>query len=373
MINQYKDLDIFIDNILENHMMRLLLIRNLRKSSVIIVLMLCIFLLECAQHLFRMAGRYMDILDIVAKVIEEESQALKHLSENLPANIEDAVNTIYSSKGRLAVSGIGKSGHIGRKISSTMASLGQKSFFIHPSEAHHGDLGMLDENDVLLLISYSGESVELIPVIDYAKRIGIKIISISKNRESTLAKSSDVPLVLEGLKEACPLGVAPTVSSTATLALGDALAIALLSKRGFTKAQFKELHPGGALGKKLSFTYDIMHKSIPLVEPNTSMQEALLVMSEFGLGCVGIIGERGEMVGIVTDGDLRRHIKENFLETKVQDIMTKTPIMINENIPASEALFMMESNKITNLFVVDHEKKPIGVVNIHDIISNKIV
>ena len=199
----------------------------------------------------------MDFVNEAKRVIIEEAKALELLAENLPTHFEEAVETIINSQGRLVVSGIGKSGHIGRKISSTMASLGQKSFFLHPSEAQHGDLGMLDKNDILLLLSYSGEAVELIPVIDFARRFGIKIISISKSNETTLAKNSDISLNLPPIKEACPLGVAPTVSSTTTLALGDALAIALLSKRGFTKEQFKTLHPGGALGKTLSTVFDI--------------------------------------------------------------------------------------------------------------------
>lgn len=315
----------------------------------------------------------MDFLKEAKRVIIEEAKALELLAENLPIQFEEAVKMIVNSKGRLVVSGIGKSGHIGRKISSTMSSLGQKSFFLHPSEAHHGDLGMLDKNDILLLISYSGEALELLPVIDFAKRFGIKIISISKNNETTLAKNSDISLNLPKIKEACPLGVAPTVSSTTTLALGDALAIALLSKRGFTKEQFKILHPGGALGKTLSSVFDIMHKKIPLVESGVNMQEALITMSEFGFGCVGIIDVAGKLIGIVTDGDLRRNMCNDLLQKEVDKIMTKSPITINRNIPVSELLHIMEDKKITNIYVIDSDKKPIGLVHIHDIILRKIV
>lgn len=315
----------------------------------------------------------MDFLKEAKRVIVEEAKALELLAENLPIQFEKAVEMIVNSKGRLVVSGIGKSGHIGRKISSTMSSLGQKSFFLHPSEAHHGDLGMLDKNDILLLISYSGEALELLPVIDFAKRFGIKIISISKNNETTLAKNSDISLNLPKIKEACPLGVAPTVSSTTTLALGDALAIALLSKRGFTKEQFKVLHPGGALGKTLSSVFDIMHKEIPLVKSGVNMQETLVTMSEFGFGCVGIIDVTGKLIGIVTDGDLRRNMCNDLLQKEVDKIMTKSPITIDRNIPVSELLHIMEDKKITNIYVIDTDKKPIGLVHIHDIILRKIV
>ncbi len=315
----------------------------------------------------------MDFLKEAKRVIIEESNALRLLAENLPTQFEKAIELIFDSKGRLVVSGIGKSGHIGRKISSTMSSLGQKSFFLHPSEAHHGDLGMLDKNDILLLISYSGEALELIPVIDFAKRFGIKIISISKNNETTLAKNSDISLSLPSIKEACPLGVAPTVSSTTTLALGDALAIALLSKRGFTKEQFKILHPGGALSKTLSSVFDIMHKKIPLMKTGSNMQEALITMSEFGFGCVGIVDNTGKLIGIITDGDLRRNMCNDLLQKEADQIMTKSPITIDRNIPVSELLHIMESKKITNIYVLNSDKKPIGLVHIHDIITRKIV
>lgn len=315
----------------------------------------------------------MDFVNEAKRVIIEEAKALELLAENLPTHFEEAVETIINSQGRLVVSGIGKSGHIGRKISSTMASLGQKSFFLHPSEAQHGDLGMLDKNDILLLLSYSGEAVELIPVIDFARRFGIKIISISKSNETTLAKNSDISLNLPPIKEACPLGVAPTVSSTTTLALGDALAIALLSKRGFTKEQFKTLHPGGALGKTLSTVFDIMHTKIPLVNSGTSMQEALITMSEFGFGCVGITDGTGKFIGIITDGDLRRNMSNDLLQKTVDQVMTKSPIIIDRNITVSELLHVMEDKKITNIYVINSSHKPVGLVHIHDIIFRKIV
>lgn len=313
----------------------------------------------------------MDFLEEAKKVIIDEAKALEVLANNLPTFFTDAVDLISASSGRLVVSGIGKSGHIGRKISSTMASLGQKSFFLHPSEAQHGDLGMLDKNDVLLLISYSGESAELLPVIDFAKRFGIKIISITKNKTSTLATNSDVPLILPDMKEAGSFGIAPTVSSTNTLALGDALAMALLSKRGFSKEQFKMLHPGGSLGKGLSLIFDIMHRDMPIVSAKDDMQKAIITMTKFGFGCVGVI-DNDELVGIITDGDLRRKMSVDLLSKKVMDIMTKNPITVSKNILASELLCVMEDRRITNVFVTDDRQKPVGLIHIHDLLVKKI-
>ncbi|MDR1391062.1 MAG: KpsF/GutQ family sugar-phosphate isomerase [Holosporales bacterium] len=315
----------------------------------------------------------MNFLDEAKRVIIEEAEALKLLAEQLPQTFEGAVELILNSDGRLVVSGIGKSGHIGKKISATMSSLGQKSFFLHPSEAHHGDLGMLDEKDVLLLISYSGESVELFPVINFAKRLGIKIVSISKNDNSTIARNSDFSLCLPIIKEACPFGAAPTVSSTTTLALGDALSIALLSKRGFTREQFKMIHPGGALGKNLSFVFDIMHKDAPILKTGESMQEAIIIISKFGFGCVGITDHEGKFVGVITDGDLRRSMCEELLSKSVDEVMTRTPVIIDKNVPALELLHMMETRKITSIFVLDENKYPMGIVHIHDLLLKKIV
>lgn len=306
------------------------------------------------------------------RVILEEAKALEVLANGLPGRFEDAVVAIANSDGRLVVSGIGKSGHIGRKISSTMASLGQKSFFLHPSEAQHGDLGMLDRRDILLLISYSGEATELLPVIDFAKRFGNRIISISKNENSTLAKNSDIPLILPDLGEAGSFGIAPTISSTNTLALGDALAMALLSYRGFTKEQFRALHPGGALGKGLSLIFDIMHREMPIVATSDDMQKALVEMTKYGFGCVGVVDNVGKLIGIITDGDLRRKMSPDILARSVSMIMTKNPIFVDKNILASELLHIMEEKKITNVFVVNEDKIPIGLIHVHDLLIRKI-
>ncbi|MDR1288868.1 MAG: KpsF/GutQ family sugar-phosphate isomerase [Holosporales bacterium] len=315
------------------------------------------------------------IKEEAARVIREEAEALDLLARNIPADFERAVDIIYESKGRIVVSGIGKSGLIGRKVAATLSSTGQPAFFMHPSEAHHGDLGMIGIDDILFLISNSGESVELFPVIDFAKRRGNKIISISKNEKSTLARESDVALCLPDFREACPIGIAPTVSSTMTLALGDAIAIVLLRKRGFTMEQFKALHPGGSIGRKLLFIRDIMRKKMPLLRIDDGMQRAIIVISECGVGCAGIIGEDGGLLGIITDGDLRRHMAANLLTKSIKEVMTTKPIMITEDILCSEALRIMEDKKINNLFVVgNHDDKiPVGVIHLHDIVSKKIV
>lgn len=316
-----------------------------------------------------------NFIEEAIRVVKEESEALRILAEKMPDNFEKAVEEIYCSTGRLVIVGIGKSGHIGRKISSTMSSIGQKSFFMHPSEAHHGDLGMLDVNDIILAISYSGESLEILPVIDYSKRIGCKTISITKNINSSLAKNTDIVLCLPNIKEACPLGIAPTVSSTMTLALGDALSVALLSRRGFTLEQFKNLHPGGYIGQTLAFVYDIMHekKEIPLVYSGSMMKDAIVEMTKYSLGCVGVIDNNGALIGIITDGDLRRNMSLDLLSKCVDDIMTKNPITINKNMLVSELLLLMEKKQITCVFVLDDLENPIGAVHIHDMLKKKIV
>lgn len=316
------------------------------------------------------------LLEEARKVIDEEARGLRLLARNMPKNFINAIDIIYKSRGRLVVSGIGKSGHIGKKISSTMSSTGQKSFFLHPSEAHHGDLGMIDKTDVLMFISYSGESLELIPVIEYTKRIGAKTISLTGNVNSVIAQNTDISLELPHIREAYPsIGCIPTVSSTMTLALGDAMAIALLAKRGFNTNDFKNLHPGGAIGHRLMFVHEMLHKDneMPIVSDSAMMGEAIIVMSEKGLGCVAIVNAKLEMIGIITDGDLRRHMTKNLLCQKVTEVMTKNPICISANIMLAEALHIMEDNKITCLFALDKDKTPIGCIHIHDILKRKVV
>lgn len=316
-----------------------------------------------------------DFVEEGKKVILKERDALDVLAQSINGDFEKAVRLICESNGRLVISGIGKSGHIARKIAATMASVGQKSFFVHPSEASHGDLGMISDDDVILLISNSGESAELFPMIEFAKRRSIKLISISQAPNSTLATNSDISLILPKLEEACPLGLAPTVSSTMTLALGDAMAISTLTLRGFTKEDFKSIHPGGAIGNKLAFVFDIMHKGadIPLVNETDSMQNAVIVMTKHSVGCVGVVNQSGTLSGIITDGDLRRHMSPDVLSLNAQNIMTPNPIVINKNMMCSEVISIMESRKITNIFVVDSYGKPIGAIHIHDLVSRKLI
>ncbi|MDR1233813.1 MAG: KpsF/GutQ family sugar-phosphate isomerase [Holosporales bacterium] len=313
------------------------------------------------------------ITDEARRVIQEEATALEFLASNLPGNFEDAVEMIYMGHGRLIISGIGKSGLIGRKIAATMASIGQKSFYLHPSEASHGDLGMIDSSDILLLLSMSGESLELLPVIDFAKRYGNRIISISQNTESSLSRNADISIILPDFKEACSIGFAPTVSSTMTLAIGDAIAMSLIIKRGFTLEQFKSLHPGGAIGAKLSFVRDVMRTEIPIVQIGTDMQRAILVMSEYGCGCVGIVDDSNRLSGIITDGDLRRHMSTGLLRLFVDDVMTLNPYCVDDSMLCTEALHIMETRKITSLFVMGMGPAPIGMIHIHDLIMMKIV
>lgn len=313
------------------------------------------------------------ILKQAQNVIKQEAEALIILMDKIDQSFLNAIELISNSSGNLVISGIGKSGHIGRKISSTLSSTGQRSLFIHPSEAHHGDLGMISENDILLLISNSGESVELFPVIDYAKRIGIKIISISNKKESTLAQNSDIPLILPKISEASPIGLVPTVSSTMTLALGDAIAICLLSKKGFSINDFKKLHPGGDIGNKLTFVYDIMRKdqNLPLINEQSLMDDAIVVMTKYAMGCAGITNQNKQLIGIITDGDLRRHMSNNILLKSVKEIMTKSPICIIGNVLASEALRILEEKKITSAFITENNI-PIGMIHIHDLLKLKI-
>jgi arabinose-5-phosphate isomerase len=307
-------------------------------------------------------------------VIEKEAKGLWLLANNMPSDYTKAVDAMFESSGRLVVVGVGKSGYIGRKIASTMASIGQKSFFMHPSEACHGDLGMIDQSDVIMLISYSGESVELFPVLNYVNRIKSKTISITGNPKSRLARNADIVLCLPKIEEACFIGI-PTVSSTMTLALGDALAVSLLNKRDFTVKQFKVLHPGGAIGQNLTFAHEIMHRasSMPVAEQNTLMSEVILIMNNGRLGCVGIVDENSKMVGIITDGDLRRHMSNSLLSQKAFEIMTTNPVCVKPKAFLSEVLNIMEAKKITCMFVIDDKNIPVGCIHIHDIIDRNVV
>jgi arabinose-5-phosphate isomerase len=279
-----------------------------------------------------------------------------------------AVELIHGAKGRLIVTGMGKSGHIGRKIAATFASTGAPAFFVHPGEASHGDLGMITADDLIMALSWSGETVELKDLIDYSRRFRIGLIGVTANPESTLAKAADVALVLPKAREACPHNLAPTTSSLMQLALGDALAVALLESRGFTALDFRALHPGGRLGAQLQFVGDIMRKGadVPLVPLGTLMADAIVEMSSKSLGCVGVT-DSGRLVGIVTDGDLRRHMRPDLLDARVENIMTPRPKTVRPDQLASEALELLNASKITALMVVDGGS-PVGIVHFHDLL-----
>jgi arabinose-5-phosphate isomerase len=314
------------------------------------------------------------ILDIAKKTIDEEINALNRLKDSLDENFEKAVNLILNCKGKVVITGIGKSGIVGKKISSTFSSTGTPSFFLHPAEAIHGDLGMVEKEDLILAISNSGETPELIAIVPILKRWGNKIISITNKKDSTLAKYSDVVLYLNVDKEACPLNLAPTSTSTATLVLGDALAVALLTLRGFKEEDFAKFHPGGSLGKKLMKVEHIMRKDLPLSYTDTPLREAIIEMSEKGLGAVLIVDKNNNLVGIITDGDLRRFINKggSIDNSLAKDVMTKNPKVAEKHWYVLQALELMERYNITVLPVVENSK-PIGIVHIHDILKSGVI
>jgi arabinose-5-phosphate isomerase len=281
-----------------------------------------------------------------------------------------AIARMASAAGRTIVTGMGKSGHIGRKIAATMASTGTPAYFVHPGEASHGDLGMIRQDDVILALSWSGETAELADIITYAKRFSIPLIAITSSADSALGRQADVCLCLPKSEEACPNGLAPTTSTTMQLAMGDALAVALLEARGFSASDFRLYHPGGKLGASLSYVRDVMHAGdrLPLIRPDATMGEAILEISAKGFGCVGVIDPAGKLIGIVTDGDLRRHMAPDLVTTRVGDIMTSKPRTIVADLLAAEALEILNSRKISALFVLDGEGRPAGVVHLHDLL-----
>jgi arabinose-5-phosphate isomerase len=291
------------------------------------------------------------------------------LQSDLGALFNAAAELIRNAKGRLIVTGLGKSGHIGRKVAATFASTGTPAFFVHAAEASHGDLGMITADDVILALSWSGEQPEMRNLINYAARFRIPLIAITAERESTLAKAADFALTLPKAREACPHNLAPTTSSLMMLALGDALAIALLEGRGFTSVDFSVLHPGGKLGAMLKYTRDLMHSgnAVPLKPLGTKMSDALVEMTSKGFGCVGIVDNKGQIAGIVTDGDLRRQMRPDLMTALVDEVMTRNPKTIDRDTLAGEALEMLNSSKITALIVTD-ANKPVGIVHLHDLL-----
>ncbi len=308
------------------------------------------------------------------RTIDREIKAIEELKHSLDADsLTKALDFMQNAKGRIIITGMGKSGHIGKKIAASLASTGTPSFFVHPAEASHGDLGMITEDDVVIAISNSGESRELIDILNYCKRFGITLVAITKNPESSLGKAGDVVLALPNNGEACPLGLAPTNSTTATLVLGDILTIGMIERKGFSKEDFNDRHPGGKLGAILKRVSDLMHtgQEMPLLDENSNMQAVLLEMTSKRLGCVGFINQSGILTGILTDGDLRRCLSSKILEEKAIDLMTRNPKTISPNAMTAEALKIMHDKKITNLFVVENSK-PVGVIHIHDLLNNGV-
>ena len=313
-----------------------------------------------------------------ARTIQLEAQGLRALEAALNLDLVDnfaaAVSIIRSCRGRVIVTGMGKSGHIGMKVAGTLSSTGTPASFVHPSEASHGDLGMITRDDVILAFSWSGETVELGNLVSYSRRFAVPLIAITSNAESTLAKAAEVVLAIPQSKEACPHGLAPTTSTMMQLALGDCLAIALLESKGFTARDFKVLHPGGQLGARLKFVGDLMHKGdrLPLTPGDMPMAEAIVVMTEKAFGCLGVVDENGRLAGIITDGDLRRHMGDGLLSRRTGEIMTGAPKKVSPELLASAALEVINSSSITALFVVE-DGRPVGIIHIHDLLRAGVV
>ncbi|KIZ35812.1 MULTISPECIES: KpsF/GutQ family sugar-phosphate isomerase [Rhodopseudomonas] len=307
------------------------------------------------------------------RTLEAEASGVTTLAAALKSDLGPAfaaaVDLIRNAKGRLIITGLGKSGHIGRKIAATFASTGTPAFFVHASEASHGDLGMITADDVIMAMSWSGEQPEMKNLITYAKRFRIALIAMTADADSTLGKAAHISLTLPKAREACPHNLAPTTSSLTMLALGDALAIALLEGRGFTSVDFSVLHPGGKLGAMLKYARDLMHsgEALPLRPLGTRMSDALVEMSAKGFGCVGIVDARGHVAGIVTDGDLRRHMRADLMTALVDDVMTKNPKTISPDLLAIETLEILNASKITAV-IVTVAKKPVGIVHLHDLL-----
>ncbi|MCJ7526546.1 MAG: KpsF/GutQ family sugar-phosphate isomerase [Methyloceanibacter sp.] len=307
------------------------------------------------------------------RTLQLEAEGLSALKAALAGDLIDgfaeAVEILRSCRGRVIVTGMGKSGHVGLKVAATLSSTGSPAYFVHPSEASHGDLGMITRDDVILAFSWSGETVELGNIVSYSRRFAVPLIAVTSNAGSTLAEAAELVLALPQAKEACPHGLAPTTSTVMQLALGDCLAIALLETKGFTARDFKTLHPGGQLGARLKFVSDLMHKGdrLPLAAGDAIMAEAIVVMTEKALGCLGVVDENGRLKGIITDGDLRRNMGNGLLDRRAQEIMTPAPKTVSPDLLASAALEVINSSSITALFVVE-DGRPVGIIHIHDLL-----
>ena len=321
------------------------------------------------------------LLGSALRTLELEKQGISALARELDGDLgikfEEAIQLIaqkQQANGRLILTGMGKSGHIAQKLAATLASTGSPAFFVHPSEASHGDLGMITTLDVIVALSWSGETIELKPMIDYAARFNVALVSICSNPHSALAQASAIALILPKSVEACPHGLAPTTSTTMQLVMGDALAIALLEHKGFSASDFKVFHPGGALGASLSYVRDLMHEGdeMPLIPALMEMSEALPIMSQKGFGCLGVLDGQERLAGIITDGDLRRNMSPRLIGMKAEEVMTIAPKTISPGELASKALEMINAMNITTLFVVDDEFHPLGIIHLHDLLRAKI-
>ena len=313
-----------------------------------------------------------DLLELAGEVLEIEARAVESLRNRLNADFVAACRLCLDTPGRIVVTGMGKSGHISSKIAATLASTGTPAFFMHPAEASHGDLGMITAHDVLLAVSYSGETDEVLTILPLVKRMGAKLLSLTGNPESTLARAADVHLDVSVSEEACPLNLAPTASTTATLAMGDALAVALLKIRGFTAEDFAMSHPSGSLGKRLLLRVsDVMRSgdAVPRVQPDVRLRDGLMEMTEKGLGMTAVVDDRNRILGIFTDGDLRRALDAgvDIHDTPMQDIMHRNCKTTTSDVLAAEAVHLMEENKITGLLVADDANRLVGALNIHDL------
>ena len=313
-----------------------------------------------------------ELLALARDVLTIESRAVAALSDRLDDDFVAACELCLATTGRIVVSGMGKSGHVSNKIAATLASTGTPAFFMHPAEASHGDLGMITSQDLLLAVSYSGETAEVVTILPVVKRMGAKLLSITGNPKSTMARAADAHLDISVAEEACPLNLAPTASTTATLAMGDALAVALLKSRGFTAEDFARSHPSGSLGKRLLLRVsDVMRSGdrVPAVSADVSLRDGLMEMTDKGLGMTAIVGEDGKLEGIFTDGDLRRTLDSgaDIHKTKIRDVMHSKCTVTSTDILAAEALHLLEENQITSLLVTDENNRLIGALNIHDL------
>ncbi len=313
-------------------------------------------------------------IEFAKKTIETEIKALQEMSTLFGENLSTVLNIMQNAQGRVIVTGMGKAGHIGNKIAATLASTGTPSFFVHPAEASHGDLGMVTEKDVVLAISNSGESKELLDILNYCKRFNIPLIAITKVEDSSLGKLADYILSLPKAKEACPLGMAPTSSTTSMLAMGDVLACCLMNRKGFSKTEYNKSHPGGKLGSVLLKVENVMRTGddLPIISDQQKMPEALYLMSKKMLGCVGIVDFDGKLLGMITDGDLRRQMNDDLFAKSVCEVMTENPKTIKADVLAAEAVRIMNEKSITQLFVLEDDK-PVGLIHLHDCLRAGVV